>query len=105
MINLSFQEFNYTLACINIFYPSKKDCSVAPWEGNKRCCYINYKKDGQSGGECIFVDDTEKALNSMIKEYSKDKSKINIDCNDNYIGKYHNFFLIVLLAFSFFINI
>ena len=31
------QSINYEEACTKILYSSKKDCSVAPWEDNKRC--------------------------------------------------------------------
>ena len=103
LTNLSFQSINNTLACTSIYYSSEKGCTVAPWEGNKRCCYINYIENGRNNGECVFIDDTEKALEAKIKEYSKDKSKVKIECNAHYIQWNYNFvFIAFLVFFSFF---
>ena len=95
------QDINYELACTNIIYTSKKDCTVAPWHDNRRCCYISYLSEGQRIGQCIFVEDTKKALKERKNEFENSgKRKVKIECDANYISKYILTFFI--LSFIFF---
>ena len=96
------QDINYELACTNIVYPSKKGCTVAPWQENKRCCYISYESGGgdKRTGKCIFVEDTEKALKDKKEDFEKSRSKVKIECDSEYILKYILTF--ILLCFIFF---
>ena len=75
------QSINYEEACTKILYSSKKDCSVAPWEDNKRCCYISYIENGVRKGQCIFIEDTKSSMKSTKSEFSNSgKSKVKIEC-------------------------
>ena len=70
LINQSINEgVNFELACTNIYYASKKDCSVAPWSNNHRCCYINYEYNGKKEGECGWVYDSEVFCSADYKEF------------------------------------
>ena len=103
LINQSINEgVNFELACTNIYYASKKDCSVAPWSNNRRCCYINYEYNGKKEGECGWVYDSEDGLDEKKREYNREgKSKVKIECYCNYIGKNINFFLLIFFIFCF----
>ena len=92
------QDINYELACTNIVYPSKKGCTVAPWQENRRCCYLSYDSDN---GECIFVEDTKEALKEKKNELENSgKKNFKIQCDSEYILKYILTF--ILLCFIFF---
>ena len=95
------QDINYELACTKIFYTSKKDCTVAPWHENRRCCYISYQSGSDRTGQCIYVNDTKKALKERKKEFENSgKRKVKIECDSKYILKYILTF--ILLCFIFF---
>ena len=95
------QNINYELACTNIYITSQKDCSVAPWEDNKRCCYISYK----GGKECIFVNDTKEDLKAKKDEYEREEKKeVNIECYSSYIHKFIYSFIIIIIFFFILVN-
>ena len=96
------QSINYEEACTKIYYSSKKDCTVAPWENNRRCCYISYIENGVRKGECTFVEDTKKALKARKNDYSNSgKSRVKIECNSSHLKKYINKILALTLFFTY----
>ena len=103
LINLSInQGLNYTLACENIYIASEKDCSVAPWYDNYRCCFINYNENGEKKGECVYVEDSEDKLEDKIREYNRmGKSKVKIECNSNNIINNMKFVAIIFFVIYF----
>ena len=95
------QGINYELACTNIVYTSKKDCTVAPMNENKRCCFISYDSGSGRTGQCTYVNDTKKALKERKNEFENSgKRKVKIECDSNYILKIILTF--ILLCFIFF---
>ena len=95
------QDINYELACTNIKYTYKKDCTVAPRNENRRCCYISYESGSGRDGQCIYVNDTKKALKQRKNEFENSgKRKVKIECNSNYILRY--ILTLILLCFIFF---
>ena len=96
------QSINYEEACTKILYSSKKDCSVAPWEDNKRCCYISYIENGVRKGQCIFIEDTKSSMKSTKSEFSNSgKSKVKIECNSSYLKKCLKNILTLTLFFTY----
>ena len=104
MIKISFtQELDYELACTNIYYTSKKDCTVAPWHDNYRCCYVTYTEGGENKDECAYIYDSASNMKEKINELnSEGKSKVKIQCYSNYVGKYTNIIGIIALIFCFY---
>ena len=98
------QDINYELACTNIKNPSKKGCTVAPWQENRRCCFICDKCDESESGkikECIFVEDTKDALKERKNYFEKRiNGKVKIKCDSKYMLKFILTF--ILLCFIFF---
>ena len=108
IFNISFiycQDINYTKACVNIAIKNnKKDCIVAPWEENKRCCLLSYKENGEEHKECAFYEDNKKEFDKKKDEYTKNGwTKIKIECNSNYLLKYINY-IIILVSILFYCN-
>ena len=101
------QNINYELACTNIYHRSRKDCTVAPRENNKRCCFVSYKdSNGQKGNECAFIYDSKSGMKSKKKEYeNKGMSKVEIECNSYILKLYSNifkFFFFIIIYFLLF---
>ena len=95
------QNINYEEACTNIYYPSRKDCTVAPWEENRRCCYISYEAQNGREGKCVFLNDTKSELKSKKKEYEESgKKSVKIECDSYYLKIFNNY--IILLFFIFY---
>ena len=95
------QELDYESACTHIYFSSKKDCTVAPWHENHRCCYISYNTGEERKGECIYINDSKKDLKAKLNEYSREgKSKVKIECYSNYIRDI-NFIMIIFSIFYF----
>ena len=103
MIKISFsQELDYELACTNIYYTSKKDCTVAPWHDNYRCCYVTYDINEEKVGECIYKKKKKKALKDRINKYKDEgKNNIKIQCSSNYIMNIDIFIILIFFTFSF----
>ena len=96
------QDINYEEACTNMVFRSKKDCSVAPWEENRRCCYISYNENGVSKGECAFLNDTKSYLKAIKTRYENDgKSNVKIECDSHNLKIYY--YMIIFLLFYFLI--
>lgn len=97
------QNINYELACSNIYHKSKKDCTVAPWENNKRCCFVSYKdSNGQKGNECAFIYDSKSSMKAKKKEYENNgKSNVKIECNSNFLKIYSNIFKFLFIIIYF----
>ena len=96
------QDINYEHACTNIYFRSKKDCSVAPWDGNKRCCYISYEASNGRDGECVFLNDTKNDLKAKINEYEGNgKTKVKIECCSYYLKNFIYSSLITSFIFFF----
>ena len=94
------QDINYELACTNIKYTSKKDCTVAPWYENMRCCYISYDSGSGRTGQCIFVNDTKKALKEKKNEFGNSgKKKVKIECDSKYLFIYILTFILLFFIF------
>ena len=92
------QNINYEEACKNIYYSSKKDCTVAPWNENRRCCYISYDENGVRNGECVYLNDTKKFLKATKSEYEQSgKSKVKIECDSFYLKIISNYIIILCL--------
>ena len=104
LIHFSFeQEIDYELACVNIFYKSEKDCNVAPWYENYRCCYVTYTEGGQNKEECAFIYDSEDEIEAKIDEYNRrGRSDVEIECNSNFFGKKINIIGIIFFIFYFY---
>ncbi len=97
------QDINYELACTNIFFKSKKDCTVAPWHDNYRCCYVTYNEGGEDKDECAYIYDSKSNMKEKINQLnSEGKSKVKIQCYSNYVGKYINIIGIITLIFFFY---
>ena len=96
------QEIDYELACVNIYYKSKKDCNVAPRYDNYRCCYVTYNEDGQDKEECAFIYDSADEMEKKVDEYNKQgKDDVEIECNSNYIRVSINIIGIIFFIFYF----
>lgn len=96
------QNINYEEACTNIVIRSQKDCSVAPWEENRRCCYISYNENGNRNGECVFLNDTKSFLKAKKTEYEQSgKTKVKIECNSYNLKIYSDYMKILLFFFIF----
>ena len=94
------QNINYEEACKNIYYSSKKDCTVAPWNENRRCCYISYEENGVRNGHCAYLNDTKKYLKATKAEYEQSgKSKVKIECDSFYIKIIANLIILFFLFF------
>ena len=84
LINNQISTINFENACKNIYFTSKKDCTVAPWQDNKRCCYISYKVGEGREGECAFIENSRRALKEKKNEYeSLGKEKVKIECSSS----------------------
>ena len=93
------QSIDYESACKNIYIASKKDCSVAPWNNNYRCCYIKYN----GGGECDYIYDSAKKIKEKINDYKNlGKSNVKIQC-DSFFIKRNVIFISVVVFFIFYL--
>ena len=96
------QKIDYELACTNIYYSSKKDCTVAPWEENRRCCYISYDSATGRDGHCVFLNDTKSFLKSTKKEYENSGKKgVKIECNSINLKIYYYMILFYFIFYFF----
>ena len=94
------QDFNYEHACTNINATEEKDCFVAPWKDNKRCCYLSYKDSGGDVKECVFVNDTRSDIEAKKNEY-KGKNNVKIECGSCYMKNFIYSSLITSFIFLF----
>ena len=104
IINFSFdQDINYELACTNIFFKSKKDCTIAPWNNNYRCCYVTYNEGGHKKDECVYIYNSASEMKAKKNQFSREgKNRVKIQCYSNYIGKGINIIGIIYFIFYFY---
>ena len=97
------QSFNYQQACENIYIASEKDCTVAPWHNDYRCCYITYSENGKNLDGCVYVYDSADSIENKINEYKgQGRSNVEIECNSNFIKNNFNFIYLAIIFIFFF---
>ena len=91
------QSINYQLACENIYLASEKDCTVAPWHNDYRCCYITYYENGKNLDGCVYVYDSAESIKNKINEYKgKGRSNVEIECDSNFITTNINLISVII---------
>ena len=97
------QSFNYQQACENIYLASEKDCTVAPWHNDYRCCYITYNENGKNLDGCVYVYDSADSIENKINEYKgQGRSNVEIECDSNFIRNNFNFIYLAIIFIFYF---